>query len=148
MHLMFLFHHRLFLLIFRYVLWVVLLHVYTSVGGGTGSVMGNLFISELMEEYHNRMSFSFSVLFSLKVYDTTVDPSNVFHSVQFKVWLFWRGIVLRFWQLGSLRYLNHVFKFVPPCCEFSFYSMVYCVLLIPGFILSMFCSFIIIFVYL
>lgn len=47
-----------------------------SLGGGTGSGLGSLFISKIREEYPDRLVSSFSVLPSPKVSDTITEPYN------------------------------------------------------------------------
>ncbi|CAH8432580.1 unnamed protein product [Dicrocoelium dendriticum] len=47
-----------------------------SLGGGTGSGMGTLLLSQMREEYPDRMLVSFSVMPSPKVSDTVVEPYN------------------------------------------------------------------------
>ncbi|KAK7006923.1 Tubulin/FtsZ, GTPase domain-containing protein [Favolaschia claudopus] len=50
-------------------------------GGGTGSGMGTLLISKIREEYPDRMMCTYSVVPSLKVSDTVVEPYNATLSV-------------------------------------------------------------------
>jgi len=52
-----------------------------SLGGGTGSGMGTLLISKIMEEYPDRIQCSYSVFPSPKVSDTVVEPYNATLSV-------------------------------------------------------------------
>ncbi|PVV01803.1 hypothetical protein BB560_003767 [Smittium megazygosporum] len=47
-----------------------------SLGGGTGSGLGSLFIQKIKEEYPDRMVTTFSVIPSPKVSDTVVEPYN------------------------------------------------------------------------
>ena len=52
-----------------------------SLGGGTGSGMGTLLISEIHEEYRDSIISTFSVVPSPKVSDTVVEPYNATLSV-------------------------------------------------------------------
>ena len=52
-----------------------------SLGGGTGSSMGTLFINKVREEYPDHIMEVFSVFPSSKVSDTVVEPYNVALSV-------------------------------------------------------------------
>jgi tubulin beta len=52
-----------------------------SLGGGTGSGMGTLLLSNLCEEYPDRILASYSVVPSPKVSDTVVEPYNATLSV-------------------------------------------------------------------
>lgn len=52
-----------------------------SLGGGTGSGMGTLLISKIMEEYPDRIQCAYSVFPSPKVSDTVVEPYNATLSV-------------------------------------------------------------------
>ena len=59
-----------------------------SLGGGTGSGMRTLLISKVCEEYPDRIMKIFTVIPSLKVSDTGVDPYNAvlsFHQLVEKV---------------------------------------------------------------
>jgi tubulin beta len=52
-----------------------------SLGGGAGSGMGTLLISNIREEYPDRMMLTFSVFLSPKVSNTVVEPYNAMLSV-------------------------------------------------------------------
>ncbi|KAG1337784.1 putative Tubulin beta-1 chain [Cocos nucifera] len=52
-----------------------------SLGGGTGTGMGTLLISNIGEEYPDRMILTFSVFPFPKVSDTVVEPYNASLSV-------------------------------------------------------------------
>ena len=50
--------------------------IYHSLGGGIGSGMGTLLISNICEEYPDKMMLTFTVFPSPKVSDTVVEPYN------------------------------------------------------------------------
>ncbi|PVV01399.1 hypothetical protein BB560_004184 [Smittium megazygosporum] len=52
-----------------------------SLGGGTGSGLGSLFIQKVKEEYPDRMVSTFSIFPSPKVSDTVVEPYNAILSL-------------------------------------------------------------------
>ena len=66
---------------FIFIFWLLGFQVCHSLGGGTGSGMGNLLISKIREEYPDRMMLTFSVFPSPKVSDTVVEPYNATLSV-------------------------------------------------------------------
>lgn len=56
-----------------------------SLGGGTGSGMGSLLASKIREEYSNSIMSTFSVIPSIKVSDTVVEPYNSLLSAHYLV---------------------------------------------------------------
>ncbi|KAL5250219.1 hypothetical protein ACHWQZ_G016074 [Mnemiopsis leidyi] len=52
-----------------------------SIGGGTGSGLGTLLLSKMMEEYPDRINMSFSVFPSTLVSDVVVEPYNAVFSI-------------------------------------------------------------------
>ncbi len=52
-----------------------------SLGGGTGAGLGSLILSKLREEYPDRMLATFSIMPSIRVSETVVEPYNALLSL-------------------------------------------------------------------